>query len=200
MCGWVEYGMAKMDDQYRQGLKYESSMNLFFLPFVVGSKSSRLFNILDAHTNSCGHTSSSLPPTQSTWTYFLLQCHPRNLWHISTKNIGVLFTLGTRCISCNFRLTRVRLSPLHWQLSKRPLIQYPVIVIHKEEDIPRLHWSLMRIKEISKVPDGRVSKVCIQMRESKRSSNRKLTWKPVYLGRLIHRLTLLIHPSESDSK
>ena len=43
------------------------------------------------YTNSCGYT-SSLPPTQCTWSRFLLACHPRNLRSISAENTSVLFT------------------------------------------------------------------------------------------------------------
>ena len=38
---------------------------------------------------------SAPPPTHCTWSCFLLACHPRNFWGISTENSCVLFTLGT---------------------------------------------------------------------------------------------------------
>ena len=36
------------------------------------------------------------------WSCFLLACHPCNLYGICTENTCVLFTLGTRQISCYF--------------------------------------------------------------------------------------------------
>ena len=47
-------------------------------------------------------SSSSIPPTQSTWTCFLPACYPCNLRGISTGDTYILFTLGTRCISYYF--------------------------------------------------------------------------------------------------
>ena len=44
------------------------------------------------------HSSSSTPPTQRTWSYFLLAGHPRNLRSISDGHTCVLFTFGSRCI------------------------------------------------------------------------------------------------------
>ena len=85
-------------------------------------KYSWLYNIPDAHANSRGRTFSSRPPTRCKWSRFLLACHPRNLLWISNTNIP--FTVVTSWISC-FRLTRVRLSPPHRQMSKRSSSQYP---------------------------------------------------------------------------
>ena len=42
----------------------------------------------------------SLPPTQRTWSHYLLACHQHNFRGISAGNTCFLFTLGTRLISC----------------------------------------------------------------------------------------------------
>ena len=58
------------------------------------SKSSSLYNFLDAHANSCGHISNLLL-IHCTWLCLLLACHQHNA-------CSILFTLGNRCISCYF--------------------------------------------------------------------------------------------------
>ena len=75
------------------------SMNHFPL---VGSKSSWLYNIPDAHENVRGHIFFSLAPTQCTWLHFLLACNQQSLCGIYTRNTCILFTLDTRSISCYF--------------------------------------------------------------------------------------------------
>ena len=106
---------SQMADLHMQQPGYKSSVNLFFLPSAIRLKASWLYYISDAHANSHSNTSSSHLPSQCILTYFLLECHPCNLHGISTKNTRrVLFILGTRCISYNFYLTRIKLPLLHW--------------------------------------------------------------------------------------
>ena len=53
------------------------------------------------HASFLGHK-SSLPPTRSSWSRFLLIYHGRDLIGISTDNTCVMFTLSTRNNSCCF--------------------------------------------------------------------------------------------------
>ena len=102
---------------FREPLLYSS---------LFGSQSSWLYNILNAHANSRGYTSSQPPahciqirlilvwhPRKFSWTYFLQEYRlhnacghatfyraaQRNLRGISTENTCALITLITRCIS-----------------------------------------------------------------------------------------------------
>ena len=61
----------------------------------------RLYNILHAYVNYCGHTFSLLP-TSCTWICHILARHSRDLRGTSTEETCVLFTLGNRSISCFF--------------------------------------------------------------------------------------------------
>ena len=109
-------GVSKVAELHTPRPRYESSVNPFFLPSL------RLYNI---HAYSHSHTSSSLPPTQSTGSRFLLSCNPHKLHGISIENICVLFTLATKCIFGYFCLM-----PLPRQMSKRYSRQYPTIILH----------------------------------------------------------------------
>ena len=100
-----------------------SSMKpLLFLLF--GLKSPWLYNIPDANANFCRHIYCNLPLTRCMWTrllltshprkcrwlqlhftaytYFLRACHSCNFRGIYSDKTGVLFTLGTKYISCYF--------------------------------------------------------------------------------------------------
>ena len=124
-------------------------------PFIcVGSKSSWLFNISDAHGNSRGHTSSSWPPKQSTWTRFILTWYPRNLYSISTENTCVPFTLVTRCISSYFRSASVQFLPLYPQRELQVNIQHSVTEVrtcllgyHSQTHLPQLCRDALKSKE-----------------------------------------------------
>ena len=98
--------------------------------------------------NSRGHT-TNLPPTQCTWSDFLLACHPRNLRGISVENNCILFTLGTGSISCYFRSTRVRLPLLHRQMSKGHLSQYLAILHTNGLSTPTVHFTSLFTKHIN---------------------------------------------------
>ena len=108
----------KTDECTHRGRGMNLQWTPFFLLSTVWSISSGLYNIPDANSISRGHTSSSLPPTQWTWTRFLLACPPCYLCNISVENTSVQFTSGTRWISRYLRWTRVQLPPLHRQKSK----------------------------------------------------------------------------------
>ena len=50
------------------------------LPFcTLGQNLHSIYNIPDAHMNSCGHNSSNLLLICCIWSHFLLACHPCNL-------------------------------------------------------------------------------------------------------------------------
>ena len=77
--------------------------------------------VILTQSSSCDHSSTS----SSSWTCFLLACHPCSFCSISAENTCILFTLGTRWISCYFHLTRIWLPPLYRQILKRSSSQYP---------------------------------------------------------------------------
>ena len=149
MYGWLEYRRVEDGWAAHTGLRYDSSIDRFF-SLLFGSRSLSLYNTPDTHTNSRGHN-SSLPPTQCTWSCFLLTCHPRNLHGIYAENTCVLFTLSTRCISYYFRSIKVRLPPLYRQ-TQRGL---QVSIQHLPWDFARtpllwkLFWFFLRIFSIS---------------------------------------------------
>ena len=91
--------------------------------FWFWSKPSWLYDISDTSANSCGHNSFNLPPTQHTWSCFLLACYRRNFHDISAGNTNVLFTLSTRWISCHF-VPNVRLPQLYRRKGLQVNIQH----------------------------------------------------------------------------
>ena len=132
MYGWIEYGRVEYAWAAHTGAEVGIFSESLFLPSGVELKSSWLYNIPDAHANLYDHFSSNMLPTQCARSCFLLACYPGNLRGISAENMCILFTLGSRWIFCYFRLTRVRLPPLHRQMSKRSSNQYltqgPVLI------------------------------------------------------------------------
>ena len=110
-----------------------SSVNLFFLRSAFWVEISRIIlysgrpckiswsYLLQPATYPLHVATSpfSMTPTKCTWSRFLLACHPRNLWGISTGDKCIVITLGTRCISFYF-VPRIRFPQLN-QLIERGL-------------------------------------------------------------------------------
>ena len=112
MYGWLE---SKMSELNTQGW----GINLQWTPF----------SSFCLGQNLPGNITSWMPMQTLVVTPPPACCHHvaclHNLLGISTKNTCILFTLGTRWISCYFCLTRVLLPPMHWKMSKRSSSQYP---------------------------------------------------------------------------
>ena len=70
----------------------------------------------------------SMPSTQILLVTPPRACHLHNLRNISAENTCILFTLGTRYMSCFFRSTKAWLPPLYRLMSKRSSSQYPTIL------------------------------------------------------------------------
>ena len=116
MYGWVEGGFAAYT-----GPGYKYSVNPFFLPFPIVSKSSWLYSIRDAYANSWTHTSSTLSPTQWLWTRSHLACHLHEfLWSYlleSATYTMLVDTLpsGIPPTQCTWHLYREHLCPVYFR-------------------------------------------------------------------------------------
>ena len=89
----------KISELHTQGPRYKSSVDPFFSSFCFRVET--FLVILHPGSPRKFSWSHPLRPVACTWTRPFLACHC-NLRSVSAKNTCVLFTLGTRCISCYF--------------------------------------------------------------------------------------------------
>ena len=113
-------------------------IQIFSEPFLFGSKSSWLYNILDPHLINVAIPLSNLSPSHILMVTFLpaytihMDTSPSSMppvqfkWRFYQEHF-ILFSLGTRCISCYFCSVKIRLLLLHQRISKGFSSQYPTI-------------------------------------------------------------------------
>ena len=154
----------KTAELHTQRLRYESSMNTFFFLLVSGRNFSGYITsrtptqLLFAYTLHMDSIHSSYHPhlfQPAAYSLHVLTL-PSNMLHpqFSTENTCLQFTLDTRCISCYFCSTRIRLPLLHWQISKRSPSQIFIVQRVKARAIPYPHQPPSRGDNMVSVAQG----------------------------------------------
>ena len=133
MNRWVEYRGSKTAELHTQGQRYKSSVNLLFFKFswsYLPQPAAYILHVDMPLTSTCH-------PQKFSWSHLEPVAYAMHVTMLpssmppaqfSTKNTCILFTLGTRCISCYFYSTTVQFLSLHWQMLKGSSSQYPTLV------------------------------------------------------------------------